>query len=249
MISLLVTGCAASKENSQEREESKNAVSKTESSNTAEKGLSADNTAESTGTAVSVSNESLSSDDASNESTSSADNTDNELPDVFPMKLSFCSGAGAWSTDITMQRDGTFTGNYEDVDIDSWQYSEISYYCDFKGKFYHIKRMNQYSWSMDLEYLTNTTKKPVGSVWVENNIEYHSEDPYGMEEGKKYIFYSPDTPTEGLPEDFLAYWPCWRFFPKDADLDHPEEWIAPKTLSCYGLLNQKMGYGFFACNE
>ena len=59
--------------------------------------------------------------------------------------------------------------------------------------------------------------------------------PYGMEDGETFVLYLPDTPTDGLDEDFLSWWPgCYA----------PEG--APETLETYGLLNAKMGYGFFS---
>ena len=43
---------------------------------------------------------------------------------------------------------------------------------------------------------------------------------------------------EGLPEDFLSWYPGWNFADADGNL--------PDTLSCFGIYNVKMGYGFFA---
>ena len=40
-----------------------------------------------------------------------------ELPDVFPMELIFSSGAGAWRTTLTLNRDGSFSGSFRDSDM------------------------------------------------------------------------------------------------------------------------------------
>ena len=36
------------------------------------------------------------------------------LPDALPLDLTFASGAGAWCTGLTLERDGSFTGVYHD---------------------------------------------------------------------------------------------------------------------------------------
>ena len=60
-------------------------------------------------------------------------------------------------------------------------------------------------------------------------------EPYGMEKGKNYILYLPDTPLDGLSEEFLMWWPG-RY-----DIQEQER----TTLGYYGLYNQDMEYGFF----
>ena len=54
-----------------------------------------------------------------------------------------------------------------------------------------------------------------------------------MEEGKDFILYLPDTPTQGLDEEFLSWWPG----------QYQEEKTG--TLDFYGLYNVDKGYGFF----
>ena len=39
------------------------------------------------------------------------------LPDDFPMDLEFSSGVGGWGTSLTLERDGTFSGQFHD----SWE--------------------------------------------------------------------------------------------------------------------------------
>ena len=36
------------------------------------------------------------------------------LPDDFPMDLEFSSGVGGWGTSLTLERDGTFSGQFHD---------------------------------------------------------------------------------------------------------------------------------------
>ena len=72
-----------------------------------------------------------------------------------------------------------------------------------------------------------------GKEWVEDGVRYVSSEPYGVEQGKDFILYLPDTPTDGLNEEFLSWWPG----------QYQED--QPDTLDFYGLYNVDMGYGFF----
>lgn len=97
----------------------------------------------------------------------------------------------------------------------------------------NIEKVDEYSYSMTLSELNCDDEG--GEEWIEDGICYVPAAPYGMEDGETFVLYLPDTPTDGLDEDFLSWWPgCYA----------PEG--APETLERYGLLNAKMGYGFFS---
>lgn len=163
------------------------------------------------------------------ESQESASNTESEtsLPDDLPMKFSFLSGAGAWSTSLILDRDGSFHGIYKDADM-----YEISI-CIFSGQFNQIEKVNEYTYSMklaDLKY-----KYKVGKKWKKNSGEiYTATDAYGLEKGKTFYLYTPQAPRKKLSKEFLSWDTGKYIFKKE-----------PKKLKYYGLYNKKMGYGFF----
>lgn len=105
------------------------------------------------------------------------------------------------------------------------------YLCNFSGKFTDIKQLDDHSYSLTLDELTSDYEQ--GKEWVEDGVRYVSSEPYGVEEGKDFILYLPDTPTEGLNEEFLSWWPG-QYQEDQSD-----------TLGFYGLYNVDMGYGFF----
>ena len=158
------------------------------------------------------------------------------LPDDFPMDLEFSSGVGGWGTSLTLERDGTFSGQFHDSDMgaigEDYPNGTV-YLCHFSGRFSDIEKVDEYSYSMTLSELSHDDEG--GEEWIEDGICYVPAAPYGMEDGETFVLYLPDTPTDGLDEDFLSWWPgCYA----------PEG--APETLETYGLLNAKMGYGFFS---
>ena len=155
------------------------------------------------------------------------------LPDALPLDLTFASGAGAWCTGLTLERDGSFSGAYHDSEMgDQGEgYPNGSCYIStFSGRFGDIRQVDDHTWAMALEELT--VQEEPDTEWIEDGVRYIASEAYGLEEGKEFLLYSPATPTEGLNEDFLTWWPSWNV--EDTG-----------TLSCWGLLNREMGYGFF----
>lgn len=152
------------------------------------------------------------------------------------VQFSFLSGAGGWSTELVLNQDGSFTGQYHDSEMgdigEDYPYGSI-YVCSFAGEFVDFEKLSEYAYKMNLTNLT--TENATGEEWIEEEIRYVASDPYGLEEGTEFILYLPDTPISEVPEEFLIWWPY--LFEHDAD---PFD-----TLSCYGILNVKMGYGFF----
>ena len=160
------------------------------------------------------------------------------LPADFPKDLFFNSGVGGWRTYLRLNRDGSFTGEYSDFNAyaeDDFPKGTVTI-CEFEGKFTNIQRMDQYHYTMSLEKLEILD---IPEMWIENGYRFLKEDePYGLENGENFTLYMPETPIEQLSEDFLAWWPSWYY--------SEEETVRPEKLSCYGMCNEAMQYGFFS---
>ena len=151
-------------------------------------------------------------------------------------EFSFLSGAGGWGTYVLVNRNGSFTGEYHDSEMgdigESYPYGSV-YVCSFAGEFVDIEKVSEYAYQMTLSNVS--TQHQQGEEWIEEEIRYVASIPYGMEEGTEFILYLPDTPLDQLSEEFLSWWP-YRY---------EQETNSRSTLSCYGILNVAMGYGFF----
>ena len=160
------------------------------------------------------------------------------LQNSFPMEMLFASGAGAWGTTLTLNLDGTFTGQFRDSNMgengDEYPNGTV-YYCNFSGRFGSMMKLNDYAYYMRLEelvYDTEIGKEQIGG----EGIRYVTAEPYGIAGGEEFIFYLPGTLVEELNEDFISWWPdayLWR----NGELD---------TLTGYGLHNVNTGDGFFS---
>ena len=158
------------------------------------------------------------------------------LPISGPQEFCFTSGAGAWSTNITVYPDGSFYGDFHDSDMGSTGYRHPNgtvYTCEFSGKFGNIQVLDEYSYSMSLEYISIDV--PEGMEWISEGILYVASGPYGLENGRDYIFYKKNTPAYRLPYDFKEWWMDFRY-------GNPK----PSALIGYGIYNITEGYGFFS---
>ncbi len=163
---------------------------------------------------------------------------ENVLPDDFPLTFNFSSGVGAWGNSLILYPDGSFEGEYSDWDaigeVNGVEVNGVYYVCFYSGSFKDIEKTDDHSWSLTLDQLSYDN--PLGESWVEDSGNTCVVvEPYGLEEGKQFCLYDPDTPLEELDEDFLNWWPGNYYSGNNYE-----------TLSWYGLYNEEMGYGFFA---
>ena len=156
------------------------------------------------------------------------------------MRFYFLSGAGGWSTDLKLNQNGTFIGEYHDSEMgeNGMDYPNGTVYvCSFTGKFEHFEKLNEHSYKMILTEIE--TDHAVGEEWIENDIRFVASEPYGLHGGDReatdFILYLPDTPIEQVSEEFLSWWP-YRY---------DQETNPRQTLSCYGILNVTTSDGFF----
>ena len=176
-------------------------------------------------------------------STSSSSQTDssqsteaeqeNPLTESGALNFVFSSGAGAWSTQLTLQPDGTFTGHYEDTDLGDMGEENPNgtvYTCDFSGSFSQPSQVDDHRWTMILEYLS--TEKEPDEITYEDGIKYVSTGPNGLEQVQEVWLYLPGAETKDLPEEFLS-WTTSAFAGE-----------VPDELPVYGLYNVNEETGF-----
>lgn len=156
--------------------------------------------------------------------------------DVFPPEFAgeylFTSGAGAWSTGIRLNADGTFSGNFSDSElgVSGEGYDSTVYRCDFTGKFKIVEKINEYSYYATLSDLKFDKKEDI----IIDRVKFINSTPYGIEGGERFILYTPQTPINVLDEDFL-----WWMLPFKSRDDKTE------NLGFYAIYNIDAKTGFF----
>lgn len=158
--------------------------------------------------------------------------------EVMPSYFLFSSGAGAWSTELTIETDGSFSGLFVDSDmgVSGQDYPDgTRYICSFSGRFTQPERVDETTWTMGIE--TMELDHPAdGAEEYADGVRYVYSEPYGLEDAEELLLYSPQTPAEGISEDFLNWLRMpWSWEPDEAG-----------ALGCWGIYNVSQGYGFFA---
>lgn len=176
------------------------------------------------------------------ESSAEAPVAEQLLPFSQPLiNFVFASGAGAWSTSLTLNSDGTFSGSYHDSNMGETGpgYDGSVYVCNFEGKFTDILQVDDFTYTMKLESCDYET--PEGEEWIENQVRYVASGAYGIEGGDTFELYLPGKPVESLPDEFIGW---SRGLTEDYI---PQENGMPlvSTLQTYGLYNVNEGNGFF----
>ena len=147
----------------------------------------------------------------------------------------FLSGAGAWSTELVVSSDGSFTGYYHDTDMGdsgAGYPNGTRYECDFSGTFALVEQRDEFTYILRLTSLA--LKEEPGTERVADGLKLISAEAYGISGGDEFMLYSPGSPSAGLPEEFL-------------------EWVRmvsaweepPETLPFWGLYNLGEQAGFF----
>ena len=150
----------------------------------------------------------------------------------------FSSGAGAWETKLVIESDGTFSGSYHDTDagISGNGYPNGTMYrCDFTGMFTIPKKLNDYTYSMQIKSLKASQPEGKEEIIDGQKIIY-TDTAYGLDGAKDIYIYFPGTPVSRLPEGFLS-WVDMAL--KDTDT----------ILPFYGLYNVDMEEGFIGPEE
>ena len=121
-------------------------------------------------------------------------------------------------TSITINPDGTFTGEYSGVaptQPEAWE-------CKFHGSFKNITKKNDYTYTMELDTLEYDTTQ---SEWMNGDIHYESSEANGVMDGKTFELYLPGTAVSALPKAYVD------------DVVKNDSTYNETTLSGYGMYN------------
>ena len=153
--------------------------------------------------------------------------------DIEDYQFYFSSGAGGWRTFLNIDADGHFDGAYSDSEMGSvgeGYPNGTYYYCEFVGKFTEPVKVNDYTYSVEIEELS--TIKEADTKEIIDGVLYEYCMPFGIDGAEELLIYLPGAPTSELPE---AYMDWVRFSMEDPEAE---------TLPFYGLYNVKEQNGF-----
>ena len=151
-----------------------------------------------------------------NTSNNGNDELDDEAAKIFSEAAGeyyFASGAGAWSTDLTLNEDGTFDAQYHDSNMGESGdgYDGTTYFGICSGQFTITGKVDDNIYEMTMEI---TDHSPLDEEYIEtyeyddgtsyNNRMVYSE-VYGIDDGTTFWLILEDAPTDELPESFISW--------------------------------------------
>ncbi len=142
-------------------------------------------------------------------------------------KFFFTQSGEKWGTWISMPgKKGSFHGIYNGHKRKKRNKASG---CKFSGRFGNIKKLNPYTYTMTVKELE--TARYAGG-------RNSKSLPYGLKKGEKFVLYMPNTPMDVIRKKFKSYlsWIPYYDIPKN---------MSSGRLSCYGLYNKNMGYGWW----
>ena len=164
--------------------------------------------------------------------------TENIFAEFKNLNFSFLSGAGGWSTEMTIAEDGAFEGVYHDSEMGSATESYPNgtyYYCSFRGKFSEPVKKEEHIYATTIENLSYDYEP--GTEEIKDGIRYIYSEAYGLDDPKEILIYLPGMPIEELPEGYLSWVASnWR-------MDY-EFTLHESELPFYGLYNVNAKQGF-----
>ena len=118
----------------------------------------------------------------------------------------FSSGAGGWSTTLSIKANGTFSSVFHDSDLGvtgpGYPGGTVSY-SQVSGQFTNLYQLNEYVYQVDITNLQYAN--PIGSSEIKENQKYDYTETYGISKNNRMAIYLPGTPISSLPQSFAGF--------------------------------------------
>lgn len=132
---------------------------------------------------------------------------DKKFPNEIFGNYMFSSGAGAWSTELNINDDFTFSGMYHDSELGLTGEKNPNgtvIICEFTGKFSKPEKIDNYTYKLSIESLSLKNKD--GYVYYKDGIEYECiGEPYGFDGCREFYLYVKGREASDLSEEFLGW--------------------------------------------
>lgn len=126
---------------------------------------------------------------------------------VAGKRFGHSSGHGAWGVGIEVAEDGSFNGEYHDTNMgesgEGYPHGTIRQ-CKFYGKFNNVSKIDEYTYTCELEYLYNEV--PEGTEEIVDLVRHIYTGAYGMEGGSNFLILLPGKPRSELTPGMLNWY-------------------------------------------
>ena len=135
------------------------------------------------------------------------------LEDVYKkLSKSFSNsgGAGNSGTVLKINKDGSFEGNYYDVDmgVNGPNYPRGTLYSsNFKGRFTNLTKIDDFEYNVTVEDLSYSD--PEGEK-IDNGFRVIVENNSVLDKNRNFTIYLPGKPTNQIPKELNRWYDYWK---------------------------------------
>lgn len=153
--------------------------------------------------------------------------------DLSRLQFEFSSGAGAWSENFTIEKDGYFTGNFHDSDMgDTGEgYENGTFYSSsYTGHFKDLIQINDHTYQMKLADISY--KETAGTSEIIDSVHYVYTESCCLDGTDTYTIYLPGTPLAELSEEVRI----WLLMMNESETE----------LTRLAIVDEVNGYGIYS---
>lgn len=128
------------------------------------------------------------------------------FPEDFADEYIYQSGVGAWDVILYVKPDGSFEGEFTDMNMgeEGEGHTGTIYKSKFTGKFDVVGEIDEYSYLAELNNVKVDGK--IGSSYIEDEIKYVTTDACGIAGGENFVFHKIGTPVDRLNEKYIFHY-------------------------------------------
>lgn len=153
--------------------------------------------------------------------------------DLSKRRFEFSSGAGGWSEEFTIEKDGYFTGLYHDSDMgdmgEGYENGTV-YSSSYSGHFTDLTRIDEYTYRMKLTDITY--EETPDTEEMSDNTRYIYTDSYCLGDTDTFTVYLPGTPMEEIAEEVRS----WLYAYNQSETE----------LTMIAIVDETNGYGIYS---
>lgn len=120
----------------------------------------------------------------------------------------FCSGAGGWSTNFNIEKDGYFHGNYHDSDMgdngDDYPNGTL-YSSSFSGHFKDLIKIDDYTYEMTMSDITYANEPGQEEIDTIEGIKIIYSEAYGLTGTDKFLVHLAGKPVNEISEEVYTW--------------------------------------------
>lgn len=153
--------------------------------------------------------------------------------DISKSTFEFSSGAGAWMTNMNIERDGSFSGEYHDSDMgdQSESYKNGTVYLSrFTGQFTDLEKVDDYTYHFKIDKIRYRYEP--GTEEYMDDFRFIYSTAYGLDKGENFYIHCPGKNMSELSEEVHSW----------IDMASQNR----QTLEFYVLENREQGQAFYS---